>query len=417
MRSTALAVVDQALMSALNLLLALLLIRYAGKDDYGLYSQLLTTQSLVSPLHTGIFISAVLALAVRKHGDARTGYRAGMARAEIATSIVSALLVAVLLHEISRAIDAALSWSLCVAAAVSILGLWWREFVRQLCFAALRPGRALFIDVAYALLVAGSVGLAILETRVSAASILWATGIAGIVVSVAPMLTAALGAQTSLPAIFASVRESWSIGRWDALGSIVTWGYAQSYVYFAALIAGAGGAAEIAAARLLASPLSLLWAAYANVLRPTMSRALDANDQATARALVMRSFAFVLASATAYGLALSASISWLQQLFFKDQFRELSLLAALWTVYYTLTGVSTVASSVLRSALQFSGVFWRQAATSVAAIVLLAASVAIGELAVLVFVLVLIETVGMVLMLHGLSRLLGASTRVAASCS
>ena len=47
-RATAISVIDQGLLSGVNFLLALLLIRFATTEEYGLYTQLVGLQSLFS---------------------------------------------------------------------------------------------------------------------------------------------------------------------------------------------------------------------------------------------------------------------------------------------------------------------------------------------------------------------------------
>src|ERR1700729_3561939 len=104
-RATVLSVADQVLLSALNFGLAILLIHFASKPQYGLYSQLVNLQSFFSPFHAGIFASAYLALASRMNSFRRLTYQTAMARAEVAISTLSAVLVVTL-----GAIAAKLFW-------------------------------------------------------------------------------------------------------------------------------------------------------------------------------------------------------------------------------------------------------------------------------------------------------------------
>jgi O-antigen/teichoic acid export membrane protein len=136
-----------------------------------------------------------------------------------------------------------------------------------------------------------------------------------------------------------------------------------------------------------------------------VSRALDGNDGQAVRALALRSAAFVVGTSCAYALLLLSCMAALERLFFKDQFHELAPLTFLWALYYTLTGLSTIASSILRSAMQFSEIFWRQALTAVAAVGLLFGSLAFQELEALVIALTIIEIVSMCLLVHRLGSI------------
>jgi O-antigen/teichoic acid export membrane protein len=132
-RSTAISTIDQAILSAINFLSGLLLIRFATQEEYGLFTQLIGMQSLFSVLHAGMFVSAYLALLPRFAGAAREEYRAGMARGEAGLTLASTLLVALATWLFGKMFGHSLTLAVSFAAAVALLGLWWREFVRASC--------------------------------------------------------------------------------------------------------------------------------------------------------------------------------------------------------------------------------------------------------------------------------------------
>jgi O-antigen/teichoic acid export membrane protein len=190
-----------------------------------------------------------------------------------------------------------------------------------------------------------------------------------------------------------SASMSWHMGRWEVLGSFLTWGYAQSYVYFAAIHGGLDAAAEISAGRLLATPLSLMWASYANVLRPSTSRLLANGSYREANQLAVRSAAFVAGSSLLYAIAIYALIPFVNLKLFGGKFEHLQSLAMWWIAYIALTGITTVASSVLRSAMQFRQVFTRQVITCVVAVVLLSASLNFKSIQSLIVALIVVEMI------------------------
>jgi hypothetical protein len=402
-RGTFIAVVDQAVMSALSLGLSLVLIHFASKNEFGLYSQLLALQSLFSPLHAGVFVSAFLALFVRLSTQRQVQYRAGMARAEIAVTLVSAVAVALITFAGARVIGLSLTWTICAASAVATLGLWWREFIRQLRFAGFEYHRVLRVDATYAVVVTVAIAFALATGRVSAQSVLWVTGAAAILVCAYPLVKAASGARLSYRSIATDVTTSWRLGRWDVLGSIVTWAYAQSYVYFAGIHGGLNAAAEISAARLFAMPLALTWASYANVLRPSASRVFATGTVADARRLAARSALFVMGSSIAYGIVLVAVLPVVQRTLLTTSFHDTRILATSWVVYFAIAGLSSVATSLLRSAFAFRQIFFRQAVISVAAVVLLAASLALHATYALVLALIVAEVVFAGMLWHQLT--------------
>jgi O-antigen/teichoic acid export membrane protein len=392
-RATIISTADQALLSALNLGLAVLLIHFATKPEYGLYSQLMNLQSFFSPLHAGIFSSAFLALASKMDRERQAGYRTAMARAEVITSTMSTVIVVATCLLAARFLWPSLTTNICVAFGVALLGLWWREFVRQMKFSIFRYDQALRVDVIYVLVTATAGACVVGAAKVSSGTIFWCMAIGGVAAAGVPLASATREVGVDRAAIKRDVLRSWSMGRWDVLGSIVTWGYAQSYVYFAALHGGLDAAAEISGGRLLAMPLALMWASYANVLRPTASRLLTSGSDVEIRRLSLRSALFVVASSLLYAIALFAAIPILDQTLFAGKFMRLRPLTMWWIVYFMLTGISTVASSVLRSALEFREVFHRQLLSCVAAIILLTVGLRLQPVESLVIALVIVEVI------------------------
>jgi O-antigen/teichoic acid export membrane protein len=402
-RATLISAADQALLSALNFGLALLLIHFASKPEYGLYSQLMNLQSFFSPFHAGIFSSAYLALASKMDKARQLSYRTAMARAEVAMTALSTVLVVVICWAGARIFWPALAGGTCVAFGVALLALWWREFVRQMKFASLRYDQALNVDMIYALVTAATAAGVLAASNIGAGAVFWCMAAGGIVAAAAPLVSAIRGTAVGNAAILQDTLMSWRMGRWDVLGSVVTWAYAQSYVYFAAIHGGLDAAAEISAGRLLASPLALLWASYANVLRPSASRLLASGSHLEIRRLAMRSALFVAGVSLLYALMIFAVIPVLDEFVLGGKFVQLRPLTLWWIVYFMLTGVSTVASSVLRSALEFRQVFHRQALSGAAAVILLAIGLRLPAIESLVIALVIVEAISAGLFWHRLN--------------
>ncbi len=412
-RATAISAIDQGLLSALNFGLAVLLIHFASKEEYGLYSQLINLQSFFSPIHAGIFASAYLALASNMVETRRLEFRSAMARAEVAITTLSVVFVLAAGAVGASLFQPALARGTWLAFGIALLGLWWREFARQMQFAALNFNRALKIDVIYCAATLVLVLCVAATTVVSTASVLWCMAIGAICASLTPLLSAIRAVPVGACAIKRDLVMSWKMGRWEVLGSIVTWGYAQSYVYFAALHGGLDAAAEISAGRLLAAPLALMWASYANVLRPNASRMLTVGLPAAIRDLARRSALFVVVSSLLYALVIYTLIPILDQKVFGGKFHQLRSLAMWWAVYFTLTGVSTVASSVLRSAFEFREVFHRQLLSCIAAVVLLTVGLRFAAVESLVIALVVVEAISGALFWHRLNITLSLNPKTA----
>jgi len=223
----------------------------------------------------------------------------------------------------------------------------------------------------------------------------------------APLLKIVRGVHVDLADISREVALSWSVGRWDVLGSFVTWGYGQSYIYFAALHGGLNEAAEVSAGRLLGVPLSLMWISYANVMRPSASRFLADGDSMEVHRLARWSIAFVIGLSVAYSLLVYLLVPMLEPSLFGGKFPMLRPLAMCWVAYFALTGISTVAANLLRSALDFRQVFRLQVASGIAAVMLLGISMSFAAAESLVVAMVVLEMVTSVLFWQRARQVLG----------
>lgn len=390
-RATFVSAIDQALLSLLNFCMAVALLHIAGDNEYGLYCQLIALQALFSPVHAGLFVSAYLALAPRMRGVRLVHYRTSMARAEIVLSLISVALVSLAVFYGAHLFGVSLAWATVLAFGSSLLGLWWREFSRQMCFASLSYAGALRIDVTYVALAAVGIAAAFALGSLGTTMTLLCLGVAGCVASIGPLLLSARAPSPTARGVGRSLALSWRVGLWDTLGSVVTWGYGQSYVYFAALHGGLSAAAEVSAGRLLATPLLLLWTSYANVLRPSAARLMVAGDHVGVSRLARRSVLLVVGVSVVYAATIGATLPIIRDTVFKGSFPDLASVTFAWVAYAMLTGLTTVAASLLRSALKFRQIFTRQVLGCLAAVALLTLSLRFTAVNTQVLALVLVE--------------------------
>jgi O-antigen/teichoic acid export membrane protein len=405
-RATVISTIDQAMLSALNFGIAALLIHYASKEDYGLYSQLVNLQSFFSPLHAGVFVSAYLVLASKMDQSRQFVYRGSMAQAELAITVSSAVLVVAICAAGGWLFNSSITSNSSIAFGCALMGLWWREFVRQTRFANFSYGQALNIDATYCAITVAALGWVFLRHDLTTQSVFWCMAIGGLAAG-APLLKIVRGVHVDLADISREVALSWSVGRWDVLGSFVTWGYGQSYIYFAALHGGLNEAAEVSAGRLLGVPLSLMWISYANVMRPSASRFLADGDSMEVHRLARWSIAFVIGLSVAYSLLVYLLVPMLEPSLFGGKFPMLRPLAMCWVAYFALTGISTVAANLLRSALDFRQVFRLQVASGIAAVMLLGISMSFAAAESLVVAMVVLEMVTSVLFWQRARQVLG----------
>jgi len=355
LRPTIFAFVDQALLSALSFALSLALIRYAPPAEYGLYAQLLNLQSLFSVVHAGLFVSGLLAIHPSLNTDSRPTFTGRLARSDACFGIASAPVIAAVTYVGALSLRSPISAAFAAASALAVVGLWWREFSRAAYFADLHADRVLALDLFYAMAVALVLALLTQFIAVSAASVVLATGVAGVAAGGFALIRFA--GRSPVTVGVPSLRQAWRHGQWDTYGSVVTWLQSQSYVFFAAAAGGLAMAGAVSAARLMGMPLALAWAGGANVLRVSIAKALAADDVAKAANVVRHALLLVIVVSALYVLFITAAFPAVDRYLYHYKFVGLGTHVSWWLAYFVLTGISTTGAAVMRGALRMAALF------------------------------------------------------------
>jgi len=166
------SLIDQALLSGLNFVLGLVLIRLATKESYGLYAQMVVAGIFASTVLESLITGPLTTIAPGKTEAQRVHLVACLRRFQWQLSA----LLAVLFGTASVAVGyyAKLPESLPalgLAFAVYVFANALREYQRSLHFIEGRPRRVLHIDLAYALVVAAGVALLIVLSLLAAAAL------------------------------------------------------------------------------------------------------------------------------------------------------------------------------------------------------------------------------------------------------
>ena len=269
------AVLSQALLSAGNLLVGLILIRRTVPEQYGYFVLVTTTLLLLSALQ-GAYIqpSLVLCLAA-KNLEERRDFVGGLVREQIRRLLALAGLTAgilVVLRLLGLVSDAIVVLGFAgIAAALAAL---CREFFRMVLVAYRMPTAVLKVDIFYVALLGGGVFASTL------------TPMPALVAT----LTLAMAAATSGWLLSRRVRghEGWNahgapgvlakiahIGGWAVAGSAIHWAFAQGYIYVVAGTLDLTAVATLSATRLVMMPVNLMSSGVGSMTFPTVSRWLQ----------------------------------------------------------------------------------------------------------------------------------------------
>lgn len=356
------SIIDQVLLSGLNFLIGIALIRYASKETYGLYSQLFGVGLLTVTLLEAMIGSALTTLSARLTPGDQASFVARTARIQWAISAAFAVIagagVAIL------AVTMKLSESplfLALSFGAFIFSLGSREYCRTALFIDLRPDLVAKMDLIFVLSTTFGATLLFFVDHISVTQIvaLLATsnGVAAWLYSAS--LMRGVGRSANWKEYSNDIRSLWSLSRWAVAGSVLGWFGNNSYLYFVGGIAGVAALADLNAARLLLMPIVIVGMAWSRVARPTMGQVIASADWPTLRHFVLKSFFIIEGAIAAYVAILVASFPWLSSHVLDSKYQNILALLLLWGCYFAANAARNIGTMVLTSFGAFRALFWQ----------------------------------------------------------
>lgn len=342
------SVIDQALLSAANFIVGILLIRYGPDDQYGLYILAFSTLQLLVAAQGAWVGGPLVVLAPKQTQERRRQMISSVERDQKRVLRWAAGLIA-------PAPWVCASLGLCTetqawVATATVFAGWMalrREFIRSVLFIYSRPQAVLLADGVYTVALMGLVMLALaLSPEVAAAAVV-GLGVA-----------AAMGRWNGHRAVARGAgwephppRGFWDemrvLGQWATVGAVVYWIYGQSYNFVLAHRADLHAVAEVNVVRLLLMPLALMSQGVSNVLVPNASGWLHREGLVV---VVKRLAPFALGLAViqvAYVGLLWLARHWVMAEVMRKSILQLDSLLLLWALAYLLGMVRDVFQAAL----------------------------------------------------------------------
>lgn len=348
--------VDQAVVSLTNFLLAFFLIKNGPKEDFGLYSIGYALILLAIGLNNALVTTQMTVNAPQKSIEEQDVYCANLL---VGQSIIFALLlitcvVVVLLLGIFQVLERNLVFFSIFIGTASAAAVY-QDFFRRYFYLKLRPNIVLSLDVIQGV----TIFVLLFAIKFVLSSIGWPAttiicyAIAACVAGTVGLCYAKLHFFAGLKPIWVTVREAWINGKWALGGVIITHLQTQSYAYFLAGIAGTARVAEANAAKLLLSPLGLLNTGLTVVFLPRMVF-MRKNQEYKAINSIANYLLIVLAgTVTVYSLAVFTCKDWIIAIFLKKEYEDITFFILLWAVVYLFQMARSNASVLLQVFLAF----------------------------------------------------------------
>jgi O-antigen/teichoic acid export membrane protein len=333
------AMLSQALLSAGNFAVGLLLIRRTPHAQYGYYVLIITAVQLLTQLQLAfIQPSLVRCLAVADR-DARRDFVGGAYREQRRWVLTLAAAAAVLLVGLwyLNVIDDSTA-PIIVAAIFAALSTLYREYFRMVLLAYRIPLKALQVDVFYvAVLCAG----AYVATLTSAPATIAALTL-GLAAAVGGWLLSRMVWQHEGWVLHGSPRifsEMAPLGTWAVVGAAIHWTFAQGFIYIVAGTLGVAAVATISATRLLLMPVNLMASGLGSMTFPTVSRWLQHHPVRDVFKRLSWLAAGIAGLGGLYVIVMWFSRDWIFTYVTKGQFEHRDTLLALWSAVFLLMAV------------------------------------------------------------------------------
>lgn len=340
---------DQGILSVLNLLVGLLLMRWIPKEEYGIYAQLFVVGLFAATLIEAFITNPLTTIAPGKPAREKLALFRHLHILQRWLSLALAILFG-----IGAAIALILThshvspWLIGCAFSMYVFFNAQREFLRSVNFIQAKPIRVLFIDGIYALTVIIGAGILVLTNNVSIISALLLLGCANILSMVTGTGTIPHSKLPLLPRDIL-ISDIWKRARWAAPGALVAWLTNYSYLFMTAAFIGAAASADLNASRLLLMPISLCVLAWSRVARPMASKMYANKDWKQLNHIAWISVIGIEILTAAYITVLWLAFPLLQEYVLGPQYANTHGLVLAWGIYFAINAARWVGFSWLAS--------------------------------------------------------------------
>jgi O-antigen/teichoic acid export membrane protein len=331
------AVISQALLSVINLLTALILIRRVPQAQYGYYVLIAAGAPLLAQLQNQLVQPLLTSrINIAGAGD-RKSYVGGLVREQrwLVAIFAAVGLFACGLLWVSGLVQPHTA-AIITMGVIAALATLFREFFRMILVTFRRPYDVLRADIVFAVLLIGGVWLSTLTDVPAVISALTLTG-SGVVGGWLLMRALWRHDPWHKPGLAGAFATSVRVGLWTAIGAVIHWMFSQGYSYIVAAHLDVHAVAAIAATRLLLSPLGVMSLGIGSIMFSTATLWLQHHGM---RGLLRRLLLFTLGmscAALVYFAVMWLARDWIFANVLKSEFEQRDLLLGIWSAIFFCT--------------------------------------------------------------------------------
>ncbi|HMH18336.1 MAG TPA: capsular biosynthesis protein [Burkholderiales bacterium] len=324
------AVTSQALLSAANFTIGLVLIRSTSDVQYGYYILALSATALLASLQNAFFNPPLSIRLNRFDRPGRGELVGGLYREQRRILLaLGAITIVIALGLWYTQVLNAHTGPLVIATAAAALAILHREYFRMVLLAHRRALDVLRTDVCYVALMVPGAFLAILTPAPAVVAVISLT-LAAVASGILLSRTLHRHEPWNTDGARGILRDIAPLATWSTAGAAIHWTFSQGYIYLVAGTLDVAAVAAIAATRLLMMPVNLISSGIGSLMLPLASGWLHQHGAS----LLWRRLCLLALGLAAATLCYFAVLWWLRDWIFavllKKQFAQRDELLLLW---------------------------------------------------------------------------------------
>ena len=358
------ALADQSVVSATNFLTNVILARFMGLREFGIFALAWMSVLFVNSIQYALVVSPMMSVGPKQEKEARSSYYGAVLLQELVLVSVCFVVVYAGLRLVGDHIRHVDVGYLAIPLAISAFAYQAQDFFRRYFFATMQ-GRRAFLDDALSYLTQLPI-LVVLHRihRLNSVTALWAmagTSLLGLVVGWLWYERVTFH-RTRIKSV---ITQHWKIARWLTASAILQWTSGNLFVVAAPVYYGAAAAGVLKASQNLMGATHIWFQGLDNVVPPEAARRLHEGGVRRMLAYV-RSVLFKWGGLTlVFALVMGAAPSFWLRLIYGPQMAQYGYVLRLYALFYVLFFVGGPLRAGLL-ALEFTApVFWSYLAMTV----------------------------------------------------
>lgn len=350
---TLLGVLDQGVLGIGNLAVALLVLRMATKEEYGLYGLSYMTVILLNGFSGALFGAQMTVSYYDRNLAERTNFAAAMVGSQLLLSAGLCLAAVLATFLLPDSVVSAPTRLLMLVTILACPPAMAHDCFRSYWFMLHRAQAALSLDLTLTLLwPALTFGLRMCGVPVHLAA-LAGYGLGAATTTAIALAWSRLPVLRGARRIGPTISATWRHGSWALGGVMVTALQNSAYIYLLGWLGTARAVADLNAARMLLAPMGLLILGANRTLLPRMVRLVADHRIADLRRDSARALGGLLATILTYGTVLIVFRDAIIRTLLNDDYRGIGPLVVLWTVILLIQAADANLSAVLQAGKRF----------------------------------------------------------------